>query len=78
MNGSYLGRVFRKETGNTVLKYVTNLRIEKAKYLLRSRNYTVSETAYRVGYQTSQYFSQIFMKTVGVSPQEYKRWEEKN
>ncbi len=77
MNGSYLGRVFRKETGSSVLKYVTNLRIEKAKYLLRRKNCTVSETAWRVGYQTSQYFSQIFMKTVGVSPQEYRRWEEK-
>ena len=57
---------------------MTNLRIEKAKQFLREKNYTVSETAYQVGYQTSQYFSQIFMKTVGVSPQEYKRWEEKN
>lgn len=78
MNGSYLGRIVRKETGSTILKHVTNLRIEKAKQFLREKNYTVSETAYQVGYQTSQYFSQIFMKTVGVSPQEYKRWEEKN
>lgn len=78
MNGSYLGRIVRKETGSTILKHVTNLRMEKAKQFLREKNYTVSETAYQVGYQTSQYFSQIFMKTVGVSPQEYKRWEEKN
>lgn len=78
MNGAYLGQMVRKETGNTILKHVTNLRMEKAKHLLRKKNYTVAETAYGVGYQTSQYFSQIFTRTVGVSPQEYKRWEEKN
>lgn len=77
MNGPYLGRIFRKETGNTILKYVTNLRIEKAKQFLSVHNYTVSETAYHIGYQTSQYFSQIFTREVGINPQEYKKWKEK-
>lgn len=78
MNGAYLNQIVRKETGHTILKHVTNLRIEKAKQFLYEENYTVAKTAYCVGYQTSQYFSQIFTKTVGVSPQEYKKWEEKN
>lgn len=76
MNGVYLGQIFKKETGNTFLKYLTMVRMEEAKRLLREENRTVSETAELVGYRTSQYFSQIFMKTTGMKPQEYKRQKE--
>ena len=78
MNGVYLGQMFKKETGITFLKYLTNVRIEEAKRLLREENCTVSETAERVGYRTSQYFSQIFTRTVGMKPQEYKKWKERD
>lgn len=76
MNGVYLGQMFKKEVGVTFLKYVTNLRIEEAKRILRQENSTVSEAAKQVGYQTSQYFSQIFTKNVGMNPQDYKKWNE--
>lgn len=78
MNGVYLGQMFKKKTGITFLKYLTNVRIEEAKRLLREENCTVSETAEQVGYRTSQYFSQIFTRTVGMKPQEYKKWKERN
>lgn len=78
MNGVYLGQVFKKEVGVTFLKYLTNVRIEEAKRLLREENLTISKTARLVGYRTSQYFSHIFTKIVGVNPQEYKKWDEKN
>ena len=73
MNGVYLGQIFKKETGQTFLKYLTNVRISEAKRLLREENSTVAETAQMVGYRTSQYFSQIFMRNVGMKPQEYKK-----
>ena len=73
MNGVYLGQIFKKETGQTFLKYLTNVRISEAKSLLREENSTVAETAQMVGYRTSQYFSQIFMRNVGMKPQEYKK-----
>lgn len=73
MNGVYLGQIFKKEVGLTVLKYQTMLRIEEAKRLLREENCTVSETARLVGYQTSQYFSQIFARKTGQKPQDYRR-----
>lgn len=76
MNGVYLGQMFKKEVGVTFLKYVTNLRMEEAKRILREENSTVTEAAKQVGYHTSQYFSQIFTKNVGMSPQEYKKWNE--
>ena len=73
MNGVYLGQIFKKETGQTFLKYLTNVRISEAKRLLWEENSTVAETAQMVGYRTSQYFSQIFMRNVGKKPQEYKK-----
>ena len=73
MNGVYLGQIFKKETGQTFLKYLTNVRISEAKRLLWEENSTVAETAQMVGYRTSQYFSQIFMRNVGMKPQEYKK-----
>lgn len=80
MNGVYLGQVFKKEVGVTFLKYLTNIRMEEAKRLLIEENCTVAQTASLVGYQTSQYFSHIFAKNVGKTPQEYKNkaWKEKN
>ncbi|MDO4471113.1 MAG: helix-turn-helix transcriptional regulator, partial [Bacillota bacterium] len=63
-----------KETGTTFLKYLTALRIEEAKRLLSQGDKNVSEVAEMVGYKTSQYFSQIFIKNVGMKPQEYKKW----
>ena len=45
MNGVYLGQIFKKETGQTFLKYLTNVRISEAKRLLREENSTVAETA---------------------------------
>lgn len=73
MNGVYLGQMFKKETGVTFLKYVTNYRMEEAKRLLLEGSRNVSEVAELTGYPNSRYFSQIFLKNVGVSPQEYRR-----
>lgn len=77
MNGVYLGQIFKNEVGVTFLKYLTNCRVEEAKRLLKKGNMNISEVAEHVGYKTSQYFSQIFAKAVGIKPQEYKKWSER-
>ncbi len=77
MNGVYLGQMFKKEMGITFLKYLTNCRIEAAKHLLVEGRLNIYEISEKVGYRTSQYFSQIFIKTVGVKPQEYRKWNKK-
>lgn len=76
MNGVYLGQLFKRETNTTFLKFLTALRIEEAKRLLETGAFNVSEVAEKVGYKTGQYFSQIFIKSVGMKPQEYKKWSE--
>ena len=67
----HLSRIFKKETGQTVLEYLTGRRIEAAKALLADCRVRVNETAYRVGYKDVTYFSAVFKKIVGVSPSEY-------
>jgi Response regulator containing CheY-like receiver domain and AraC-type DNA-binding domain len=75
MNGIYLGQVFKRETGVTFLKYLTSCRMEEAKKNLEAGKKNIAEISELVGYKTSQYFSQIFTKTVGIKPQEYKKWK---
>lgn len=75
MNGVYLGQIFKKETGTTFLKYLTELRVSEAKRLLDEGELSISQIAEQTGYKSSQYFSQIFIKTTGMKPQEYRKWK---
>lgn len=72
MNASYLSRVFKQETGENFVSFLTRLRMEKAKSLLRDRNIKVYEVAERVGYPNTAYFSKLFKKLSGMSPEEYR------
>jgi two-component system, response regulator YesN len=67
-----LSVIFKSEVGQTVLNYITEYRILKAKQMLDEGQYRVYEIAEKVGYGSSQYFSQVFTNLVGVSPKEYK------
>jgi two-component system response regulator YesN len=67
----HLRTTFKKETGQSVLDYTTEYRISMAKQMLMKGEYKVYEIAERVGYKTSQYFSQVFKKVTGVQPTEY-------
>lgn len=66
-------RSFRERMGMTPQKYLTAIRINKAKELLRSSSYNISEIAAVVGYQNPLYFSRIFKKCTGCSPMAYKQ-----
>ncbi|WP_370980794.1 helix-turn-helix transcriptional regulator [Agaribacterium sp. ZY112] len=68
---SYLMRCFKKETGKTIKQYLTQYRIEQAKLFLKEKS--VSEVAFSVGYNDSNYFGNVFKKHVGIGPQRYKK-----
>ncbi len=69
----YLCAMFKQETGVTLKNYITDVRIEKAKKLLESDYMKIYEICEATGYQSSQYFSQVFYKKVGVYPAEYRK-----
>lgn len=69
---SSLTKSFKQETGYSVLEYLKMIRIYQAKHLLRNTNLKIYEISEQVGYKTSQYFSQVFIKSVGVNPLDYR------
>lgn len=73
LSATHLGVIFKKETGLTIGDYITSVRIEKAKELLSDKKYKMYDIAARVGYGSSQYFSQVFQKVTGCKPKEYRR-----
>jgi AraC family transcriptional regulator of arabinose operon len=64
-------RTFRNYTGTTPAQYITNIRINKAKNLLNTGSFTITEVSNLVGYDNPLYFSRIFKKNVGVAPKGY-------
>ncbi len=68
----YLSHLFKEKLGTTFVEYMTSVKIEKAKELLKSGN-TVETVSEAVGYNDSNYFSKIFKKQVGLTPTQYKK-----
>ncbi|MEO3946910.1 response regulator [Gorillibacterium sp. CAU 1737] len=70
---SYLSKLFRMKTGETITDLIISLRMEEAKRLLVSelalKTYEVGE---RVGYADPAYFNKVFKKVVGITPKEYR------
>ncbi len=73
LNANYLSQVFKKETGKTFLKYITELRIEKAKELLDSGDRSVSQIASSLGFNDYFYFLKTFKRVTGLTPKQYKQ-----
>ena len=68
----HLSHIFKKETGDTLLGYLTRCRIDAAMEQLRDHRVKIYEVAEQVGYRDIAYFSASFKKTVGMSPSEYQ------
>ena len=68
----YFSKLFKEETGENFVEYVTDRRISKAKQLLRDPEKSIKEICAEVGYSDPNYFSRIFKKYQGVTPTEYK------
>ena len=69
---NYLSRIFRNARKETCIEFLTRLRIERAKEMLRNsdeKNYVIAEAA---GYRNPNYFNAIFRKYEGCTPKEYR------
>jgi two-component system response regulator YesN len=69
----YLSHLFRSELGCTFVEYVTKIRIETAKKLMRGSNNSLSEISEEIGYKDSGYFSKVFRKSEGMTPSQYRQ-----
>ena len=72
ISANYLSAVFSQKMGISFVEYLTQKRMEKAKYLLRNTAKRSGEIAYEVGYKDPRYFSFVFKKTQGCTPREYR------
>ncbi|GAB2697169.1 response regulator [Paenibacillus thermoaerophilus] len=70
---NYLSQIFKQATGENYSSYLTRVRMEKAKELMRTGNYKLYEVASKVGYKNNAYFSQLFKKYTGMNPSEFNQ-----
>ncbi len=69
----YMGTAFKKSTGSTILQYHTDLRMKQAHRLLTTTFYSIDEISRQLGYSDALYFSRVFKKYYGQSPQIYRK-----
>ena len=68
----YICHVFKELTGLSPMQYVNSLRIEEGKKMLKSTVLSIGDIAYAIGYNDVHYFSNVFKRSVGCSPSEYR------
>lgn len=73
LNASYFSALFKRTFQVNFLDYLTELRMEAAKELLRDPLRSTAEVAGMVGYESANYFTRAFKKKVGMTPTEYRR-----
>ena len=72
MSYHYFSKFFKDAVGKNFIDYLTDLRIEKSKELLKDVSLSIKSICYNVGYSDPNYFSKIFKKTTGITPTEYR------
>ncbi len=69
----YLHRIFKEKTGRTLVEYLTELRIDKAKMLLSNTDVPIIDISDYIGIGSRQYFTSLFKKHTGMSPALYRK-----
>jgi two-component system response regulator YesN len=72
-NSTYFSTLFKKETGQNFLEYLTDTRIQAAKQLLADTNRSVNQVSEEVGYIDIKHFTKVFKKSTGLTPSEYRK-----
>lgn len=72
LSPNHFSTIFSQEIGKTFVEYLTNVRMEKAKEMLRGSSMKTAEIAYAVGYKDAHYFSYLFKKTQKCTPREFR------
>ena len=70
---SHFGSLFKRYTGESLIAYINQVRVEKAKELLRMTNDKIYSIAEEVGFSSQPYFIRVFRNVTGMSPNEYRK-----
>lgn len=73
VDASYLSRIFSKKYGETIIAFLTRVRMEHAVELMKDPDKTLETISFLVGYDDYNYFSRVFRKKQGISPSGYRR-----
>ncbi len=73
LNPAYFSTLFKKEMGVNFSNYVINLKIDKAKLLLKNSNLSLINIAIELGFDNQSYFSNVFKKATGMTPKQYRQ-----
>ena len=72
VNKYYLAHLFKKETKKSIGEYIEEIRLMRAKEMLRDNAFSISEVANLVGYPDNNYFTKVFKKKTGFTPSKYR------
>lgn len=70
---TYLSRIFKRETGSTMVDFVNRIRIEKSRELLADSSLHLIEVALQSGFESQSYFNRLFREETGMTPLEYRK-----
>ena len=73
LSPTYFSRVFKQVMGCTFVEYLTRVRLEEARHLLRTTTLSLAEISAAVGYQSPNYFSEVFKTVEGMTASAYRR-----
>jgi AraC family transcriptional activator of pobA len=73
VSARYLSDLLKQETGKTAIELIHIFLISEAKNLLKGSDNNIAETAYTLGFENLPYFSRLFKKEVGLSPNQFKK-----
>ncbi len=72
LSPSHFSRIFHDETGESFVAYLTRVRVEKGKALLKARAIPLAEIGARIGFKDQSYFTRVFKRSTGISPGKYR------
>lgn len=73
MAPAYFSHMFKQVTGQSFIDYVNEIRIERAKELIRRQSLTITQIGFQVGYRHLSHFIRTFKKRTGITPTDYKK-----
>ena len=72
MSPNYLRTLFKDYTGETILEYITRIRMERSVVLLKETNMRVNDISKKVGYENPSHYCAVFRKQMGVTPNQFR------